>query len=208
MPEMLDIYDDNLTRTGTKARPAVHRDGDWHRVFHCRVIFRDDDGRDWMIYQKRGADVATFPGLFDTSAAGHYEAGETVEDGLRELREELGLTPAFSELIPAGKRVSMMQSGAVIDREVADVFFYVCNQPLSAYAYSPDEVAGLIALNVSDGLELFTGQRDTLQVPAAGLGSKTVIVRRSDFVPAFDHYHEKALLLARRCLNHEAYLFI
>jgi hypothetical protein len=161
-----------------------------------------------VIFQKRGKNASTFPGYLDTSAAGHYEAGEVPRDGLRELREELGLTPAFNNLIPAGRRISVKQYENLTDREIADVFVYICNQPLSAYDYAQDEIAGLIAINITRGLELLTGQRDTLQVPATGLNNDTVVIQRSDFIPTPDNYFERALLLARRCLNHETYLFI
>src|SRR5215510_7041074 len=103
MAEIFDIYDENMRHIGTKERSAVHRDGDWHKTFHAWVIFRDERG-DWVLLQKRSADKDTFPNLLDISAAGHYSAGETMQDGLRELHEELGLTEAkFEDLIPLGQ---------------------------------------------------------------------------------------------------------
>jgi isopentenyldiphosphate isomerase len=201
MPEQLDIYDDALQHLGTKPRPAVHRDGDWHRVFHAWVIYRDATHGAGVILQKRATTKATFPDYLDVSAAGHYAAGETVRDGVRELHEELGVAITFDALIPAGRRVSMARYGDLIDREVADVFFCVHQQALSDYAYQRDEVAGLVAVPIDDGLRLWGRDVDAINVPAVGLGTTTVTVSREDFIPTLDHYFYKVLLLAHRCLD-------
>lgn len=208
MTELLDIYDDNLNHIGVKARPDVHRDGDWHCVFHCWVIYRDDTGQDWVIVQKRAANKVTFPNYLDVSAAGHYEAGETISDGVRELQEELGLRVAFDQLIPAGRRVSTAVYDELIDREVADVFLHICDHPLQDYAYQKEELAGLVAINVADGLAMFTGDCEVIQAPAVGLGVKTISVSPADFIPVPDHYFHKVLVLARRCLDGEKHLLI
>ena len=95
MAELLDIFDENLRHLGVKERTAVHRDGDWHRVFHCWVIYRDAAGCDFMVLQKRGPDKDIFPNALDVSVGGHYEAGESMAEGVREVREELGIEVAF-----------------------------------------------------------------------------------------------------------------
>src|SRR5690606_26203377 len=144
---MLDIYDENMTHLGTKSRDDVHRDGDWHKVFHCWVIYRDEAGQDWVILQKRAPDKDTFPNYLDISAAGHYSVGETIQEAMRELEEELGLFSKFEDLIPLGVRIGIAKYGSLIDRQFADVFLYECNQPLQDYKYQQDEISGLIALN-------------------------------------------------------------
>lgn len=208
MVELLDIYDDSLTKIGIKARPAVHRDGDWHCVFHCWVIYRDENAQYWVIVQKRASTKATFPNYLDVSAAGHYEAGETMQEGVREVQEELGLTVNFDDLIPVGKRISFARYGELIDREIADVFLYICDQPLANYHYQKEELAGLVAVNVEAGLRLFSGEVDIITVPAVGLSADKISITRNDFIPTPDDYFYKTLILARRCLNGEKHLRI
>ena len=104
MTEMLDIYDELNRYLGVKERASVHRDGDWHRVFHCWVVWRDAQGSDWLLLQRRGAHKPTFPLHLAVTVGGHYQAGESVEDGLREVREELGVYLPFAALIPCGRR--------------------------------------------------------------------------------------------------------
>ncbi|MEQ8677518.1 MAG: NUDIX domain-containing protein [Aggregatilineales bacterium] len=208
MVELLDIYDDSLTKIGVKARPDVHRDGDWHCVFHCWVIYRDENAQDWVIVQKRAPNKATFPNYLDVSAAGHYEAGETMQDGIREVQEELGLILTFDDLVHVGKRVSFARYGALIDREIADVFFYICDQPLTDYHYQHEELAGLVAVNIDTGLRLFSDEVETISAPAVGLETDEISISRKDFIPTPDEYFYKTLILARRCLNGEKHLLI
>lgn len=208
MTELLDIYDENMIHLGTKPRSEVHRDGDWHKVFHCWVIYRDDDGKDWVILQKRAPDKDTFPNYLDISAAGHYSAGETIQEAMRELEEELGLFPKFGDLFPVGVRVGVAKYKSLIDRQFADVFLYVCDQSLEDYKYQKDEISGLIALNIEEGLQLFTGQIDSIVVPAVGYEENNINITLDDFIPVHDHYMEKIFLLATRCLNGEKQLFI
>jgi isopentenyldiphosphate isomerase len=208
MPELFDIYDENLKHIGVKPRSEVHRDGDWHKVFHCWVIYRDENAQDWMIIQKRAADKDTYPNLLDVSAAGHYEAGETVQDGLRELEEELGLKARFDDLIFVGRRVGIAKDDKIIDRQIAEVFLYICDQPLADYRYQKEELAGLVAINIDDGIKLFSGEVDSINVPAVGLGQDTINISTDDFVQTKDNYFFKAMILARRCLAGEKYLLI
>lgn len=208
MAEIFDIYDEKMNHIGTKERSAVHRDGDWHKTFHAWVIFRNEQG-DWIILQKRGANADTFPNLLDISAAGHYAAGETVEDGVRELHEELGLSEAsFQDLIPLGQRRSVARYDDIFDSQVSDVFFYICDKPLNEYRYQTSELAGLIALPVQAGLQLIRGEIESLEVPAVGYASDTIRLTLSDFIRTDDQYMEKILLLAPRCLNGERELSI
>jgi isopentenyldiphosphate isomerase len=208
MAEIFDIYDENMQHIGTKERSSVHRDGDWHKTFHAWVIFRNEKG-DWVVLQKRSADKDTFPNLLDISAAGHYAAGERMQDGVRELHEELGLTEAkFEDLISLGQRKSVAKYDGVFDSQVSDVFFYVCNKPLNEYRYQTSELAGLIALPVKEGLQLFRGEIDCLEVPAVGYVTDTIVLSRKDFIPTEDEYMEKILLLAPRCLDGESNLSI
>jgi isopentenyldiphosphate isomerase len=206
--EILDIYDENLTWLGTKERGAVHRDGDWHCVFQCWVIYRDAEGRDWIVLQRRGADKEFFPNLLDVSAAGHYSAGETMRDGVREVREELGIDVAYEALIPLGRRVGIARQGDRIDHEIADVFFYICDKPLHEYHYQQEEVDGLVAFDVDDGLAMYAGERESIEAQAVGFEQDIITITPADFVPTHDDCMYKVLILAKRCLNGEKHLVI
>ncbi|HUN05533.1 MAG TPA: NUDIX domain-containing protein [Aggregatilineales bacterium] len=208
MVEMLDIYDENLRHLGVKDRDAVHRDGDWHRVFHCWVIYRDPVEGDVLVVQRRGALKKTFPNYLDVTAAGHFTAGETMRDGVREVQEELGIKVHFEDLIPLGRRLDVARYGELIDREFTDCFLCIYRQPISAYQVQRSEVAGLVAVPIDAAIDLCEGRRASLTCQAAGLESPTLKVTLDDFVPRVDAYLYKVLLLAKRCLNGERSLAV
>jgi isopentenyldiphosphate isomerase len=206
--ELFDIYDEDLNHIGIKSREDVHRDGDWHMGFHCWVIGRDDKGECFVILQKRAPDKDTFPDKIDISAAGHLEAGETVEDGQRELQEELGLVVPFDDLVSLGRRVSIKKYKTLTDCEIVNVFLYECNQPLNAYNYQAEEISGLVKLSIDDGLRLFSGEVDRLTVDAVGLGQDKIEITTNDFVPSIDNYGYKIMVLAKRYFAGEQHLLI
>lgn len=206
--ELFDIYDEDMNHIGIKPRNEVHRDGDWHQVFHCWVIGIDPDGLTFMVLQKRAPNKKIFPNMLDISAAGHLSAGETVADGVRELEEELGLAVTLDDLIPIGRRVSAKKYNGLIDCEVANVFLLECNQPLAQYNYQADEISGLVKLPIDDGLRLFSGEVDQVIAEAVGLKGETVQVTLDDFIPSLDHYGFKAFILAKRYFDGEKHLLI
>jgi isopentenyldiphosphate isomerase len=208
MTELLDIYDDQLNKIGIKERGAVHRDGDWHRVFQCWVAYRDASGRDFLVVQRRGPDTEVFPNYLDITAAGHYQAGETIREGVREIREELGIDVDFDDLIPLGIRIGMARYKDLIDHQFADVFLLIHDQDISTYAYQVEEVAGLVALPVDEGLELCAGERDAVEAQAVGAQNGLVQIGRDDFIPTIDDCLYKVLILAKRALNGEKHLRI
>lgn len=208
MTEILDIYDEDLKWLGTKERLAVHQDGDWHKVFHCWIAYRDADGCDYLVMQRRGPNTQTFPNMLDITAAGHYQAGETPRDGVREVREELGIEVAFEDLIPLGVHISVGRYKGLIDRQFADVFLYIHNQDIADYHYQVEEVAGLVVLPVDEGLAMFAGERESMMVRAVGVQNGEVNITPSDFIDTLDSYTYKMLILAKRALNDEKHLRI
>ena len=71
-----------------RERGEVHRLGLMHRACHI-VLF---NSARQVFVQLRSRHKDTNPGLWDTSAAGHVEAGESYEHcAARELAEELGV---------------------------------------------------------------------------------------------------------------------
>ena len=208
MTELFDIYDENLKHIGVKPREAVHRDGDWHQVFHCWVVGRDQSGEPFVILQKRSANQDLWPNKLDISAAGHLQAGETVREGIRELEEELGLRVDYDDLIPVGRRVGIGKYKGLVDCQICNVFLYECGDSLAAYSYQKEEVLGLVKLPIDDGLSLFSGKVDRVIADAVGLEAEQIPVTLADFIPAIDRYVFRALILARRYFRGELYLWI
>ena len=90
--EILDIVDKEGRPTGqTIERSKAHRIGAWHRCASVWII-RQKTGKWQVLLQKRSANKDSYPGCFDSSSAGHIDAGdEPLETIIRELEEELGI---------------------------------------------------------------------------------------------------------------------
>jgi len=218
--ELLDIYDACGRPLGVaKPRSQVHRDGDWHKTFHCWIIYHDDSGEETILFQQRGSGVELWPNRLDITAAGHYRAGETLASGgIREIEEELGLTVSAQQLTPAGIHVNVDEFvPGRKNHEFHEVYFFVHRQELSAYRPDPQEVAGLAPLACRDVLRLFAGEVET--VGASGIffcqeettakwRNADITVSVGDFVPSQDQYIQRVALCAQRILRGEPYIWI
>ncbi|WP_051041723.1 NUDIX hydrolase [Planococcus halocryophilus] len=121
--EKLRIYDEHRVAQDIASRQTIHEQGYWYETFHCWVISREDE-KDMIYLQLRSEDKKDFPGLFDITAAGHLLADETVKDGVREVREELGLKVSFNELISLGTIKDQLAIGGFLDNEHCHCFLY------------------------------------------------------------------------------------
>ena len=89
--ELFDVVDDGNEIIGRDTRANVHRLGLKHRAAHVLVF--DRAGK--LFLQKRSLAKDTGAGQWDSSAAGHLDAGEGYDAAIvRELEEELGINVA------------------------------------------------------------------------------------------------------------------
>lgn len=97
--ELLDVVDEYGCPTGQKiGRSIAHSEGIRHRTAHVWIVRRTDEGTE-VLLQKRSMNKDSFPGRYDTSSAGHIQAGaEPKESAIRELREELGIIAGPEDL--------------------------------------------------------------------------------------------------------------
>ena len=74
--EIFDIVDENGNPIGeTVSRAKAHEDGIRHRTAHIWVV-REVNGEAEVLLQKRSLNKDSFPGKYDTSSAGHIQAGD------------------------------------------------------------------------------------------------------------------------------------
>ena len=128
--EMLDVCNEEGFPTGEiVSRQDAHRDGILHRTAHVWVIRKSAKGYD-VLLQKRSMVKDSYPGLYDTSSAGHIPAGdEPLTSAIRELKEELGIEAEPADLSYAGMfriRYEMEFHGKMFrDNEVTRSFVYM-----------------------------------------------------------------------------------
>ena len=82
MVEWLDIVDENDTVVGKAPRDQIHRENHRHRSAH--IVLFNSQGQ--VFVQLRSMNKDNSAGLWDTSAAGHVDSGESYEQcAVREL---------------------------------------------------------------------------------------------------------------------------
>lgn len=173
--EYLDIVDESGTPTGkTIARSIAHRDGILHRTAHVWVV-RESEGRTEILLQKRSEEKESFPGMFDTSSAGHIPAGEEpIPSALRELEEELGIKAMAAQLHYAGtfriRYEKVFHGGLFRDNEVTSVFVYSRPVDIGALVLQTSEVSEVRWFDLEKVWnEIQSGDRSRFCVPTAGL---------------------------------------
>lgn len=161
--EYLDIFDDEMNLIGLAPRAEVHKNGYWHLAFQCWFMRKDGDKK-YVIFQKRCYSKDTYPNLFDTSSAGHLSSGESIEDGVRELREELGIEVKYNELIPIGIIKQMKEEKEFMDYQFAYLYLYESNIPIKEYRIQKEEITALVEMDIESMKSLIEGNVNSVKV--------------------------------------------
>jgi 16S rRNA (adenine1518-N6/adenine1519-N6)-dimethyltransferase len=126
--EMFDVVDENNVVIGQQPRGKVHAEGLRHRAVHVFVLNKHGD----IYLQKRSHLKDVHPLVWDSSAAGHLDVGESYADcAVRELAEEIGVTVSSTTKVaevPATERTGM----EFVELHLA--------QHDGAIRYAPDEI--------------------------------------------------------------------
>ncbi|MGZ4993603.1 MAG: NUDIX hydrolase [Methylobacter sp.] len=126
--ELLSVVDEYDRVIDTGARYIIHATGLRHRAVHILVF--NEQGL--LFLQKRSMKKDLNGGLWDTSAAGHVDAGEDYDaSAVREIGEELGITESVLEplfKLPATEATGM---------EFTQVYRCIHNGPFNL---APDEI--------------------------------------------------------------------
>lgn len=129
--EIFDVCNEHDEVIGQNTRPEVHRLGLRHRAVHVLVF----NSRGEVFLQKRSMKKDTFPGAWDSSAAGHLDSGEDYDQcAVREMREELGIV---AEKTP--ERLFKIAARAETGQEHVWVYKYQCDGP---FCLHPEEIEG------------------------------------------------------------------
>ena len=172
--EYFDIVDEYGVPTGeTVSREEAHREGIRHRTAHVWIVKETDRGYS-VLLQKRSQDKDSFPGMYDTSSAGHIPAGdEPLYSALRELKEELGIEAAPGQLSYAGMfRIQYEKEfhGHIFrDNEVASVYVYQEPVEIASLTLQESEVSEVCWFDLDEVWHEIRTDRSRFCVPTGGL---------------------------------------
>ncbi len=174
--EQIDIFDETFQPLPNSpvTIDEVHQKGLWHQTFACWLVNKETGT---VYLQLRGPKNRVGANTFDATASGHLAAGETPQDGFRELREEVGDIP-YDTPVYWGVNRSFFQKENYINREFCHVFIVPTAATLADFTPEAGEVSGLFACSVTDALDLFLNKREAITL--TGL-NETRAVSARDF---------------------------
>ncbi|MGB3681646.1 MAG: NUDIX domain-containing protein [Rubrobacteraceae bacterium] len=197
MDEKIDALNESGEPTGEVVwKSEAHRQGIWHRCFHCWVSGANASGP-YLLVQRRAATKSTWPGRLDVSAAGHLGAGETPLDARRELEEELGLRVGPESLVPLGTRKIEQKISQGCDREFHEVFLLQDDTPPDNLRLQEEEVESVLALGLDEADALCNGETVAVE-EWNGRRYVSAEVSAGNFVPNDDGYLSTIVQAARR----------
>lgn len=196
--ENLTIFNEQYIKIGKASREEAHKKGYWHETFHCWLVSRDKD-KIYLLFQLRSAVKKDYPNLLDITAAGHILDNESIDDGVREVKEEIGLALSFQDLIKLGVFKYSIIQGDLIDRELANVFLYENEYRPEEFLLQKEEVAGLFKAELNCYSDLLSGIKDEIYMEGFILTDQgeTCYEKRSvglkHFVPHEGSYYEMVI---------------
>lgn len=154
--EYIDIVTADGAPTGKVAlKDEAHQNGWYHNTIHLWLYTKHGE----ILLQQRSHKKSIFPLLWDVSAAGHIDAGESIEAAaIRETHEELGLNLKPNQLTKIGihKHMSLYNDGTIKDYEFHHVFLAKLTQDISTLIPQPEEVEAIKLVTIKSFLELLS----------------------------------------------------
>ncbi|WP_246056008.1 NUDIX hydrolase [Alteribacter natronophilus] len=195
--EILKTFNEKHEQTGTAPREEVHRKGFWHETFHCWFVAKEKEDIG-LYFQMRSSEKKDYPSLLDITAAGHLLADESVRDGVREVKEETGVSVSMDDLISLGV-IRLTDPGirrGFSDNEFAHTFLYKYTGGTDRLVPQQGEVDGFYRVSLDEVEALFEGKQETalLQCCSVPAGPDKE-ASADDFLP---HGHQYYLNLVKK----------
>lgn len=192
--ELIDIFNENHKYLGVCEKELAHKLGLWHEVFNGIIVNKENKSIIFQIKNAKHNQVHDMDKI-DISVGGHYQAGEKIEDGIREIKEESGIEIDFRDLVYLGERqVSTIVKEDYIVREFQKIFIVPYNGSITNLKCQDDEVNGFIEFEIDNCIDLFL--KNKTSIIGVDNNQKNVEVTLKNFVESYLNGDELYLRLA------------
>jgi len=194
--ELLKVFDREHKQIGVETREKIHKLGLWHETFQCWFLTKQE-GIDYVYLQLRSDLKKDYPALLDITAAGHLLAHETVFDGIREVKEELGIDVLLEELYSLGVMIYSVTTDELVDNELAHVFLYNCTLEWEQFTLQAEEVSGIVRVELAQFVRLWQGALKEIEIIGFKVEEDGIrraihqMVEKNSFVPHEQSYYEE-----------------
>ncbi len=199
--ETIDIFDQNHNYLGTCDKKRAHEKGLWHQVFSCLFI-NSQKNTVYFQYKNNTHNELSTLNKVDISVGGHLQAGETIADGVREIKEESSLVVNYNDLINVGLRIinKKIKENFII-KEFAYLHIYDNEFELEKLKSIDDEVLYFIEFDINKIIDFLNGKKEYIygKTPT-GLQKFT----KESFIYEYckdDKLYLNYLLLAQKIIN-------
>lgn len=203
--ELLKIFDEDRNEIGTATRSDAHLKGLWHETFHCWFVEKHA-GEDYIYLQIRSHLKKDYPNLLDITAAGHLLASESVQDGIREVQEELGVPIEWKEVVSLGIVKNEIYQKDLIDKEYSHIFIFENTLPMEDFRLQTEEVSGIVRARFSDFESFYKNEVKEISIEGYeynSMGERLTVkqnVGMDRFVPHQESYSLKIVKLIKEYL--------
>ncbi|MBR5129975.1 MAG: NUDIX domain-containing protein [Alphaproteobacteria bacterium] len=153
--EQIDFFDDSFNYVGHTSIDEIHQKGLWHQTFACWLY---NPCKKVIYLQLRGPRNRIGANTFDASSSGHLSAGETKENGFRELYEELGVNIDIEQACYLGYFKNIAHLSNYTNNEFCHIYLVPTNNVISDFVFQDGEVSNVFELKIADIDDLFMGQ--------------------------------------------------
>lgn len=187
-----------------KTLEQAWNDEDWIGTFNLWIL--QNKPVPAIVYQQRSPKSKWAPSKLDVTAGGHYEAGEKISQGLREVKEELDKNYKFKDISFLGRKINVSpDTTARMRNNVVDIFMVIDNSPLNSYTLEKAEVHAICICPINELIK--THKQRGYSFHAEGLTSEgkkvSIKVNKNIFPYNWDDYHFKIALLADKFIKGE-----
>ncbi len=154
--EFIDIFDENENLLGYCEKEYAHKLGFFHKVFGCLIY---NNKKNKVFFQIKNPNHNKKP-LLEITAGGHLMSGETLENGVREIKEETGFVVDYKKLVFIEKRTckKVISENYQINEFQ---YFYLLDFNIKVEDfknYDSEEIIGFVELDIYELLKLLKGK--------------------------------------------------
>lgn len=195
--------------TGTvKQLSRAIQDGDWVGSINVWLYTRSPEPS--IIYQLRSPNKSWEPNKLDVAVGGRYNAGERGLDGLRELREELGIDIPRSDCQYFSRKLNVSRDvHGNENRWLMTIYLAEYKGDIQDMVPQEDEVYGVFQVPIRPLLDVFQGRLESFDVTGIDAHKQPLnyTVTADSFPYNFDDYQQQmAKFIALKLGVDDAYL--
>ena len=182
--EFIDIYDEKGNLLGYCEKTQAHKLGYWHKVFGC-LIYNSKKNKVFLQLKNPNHNKVNKAPLLEITAGGHLLSGETVKNGVREIKEETGLDIQYDKLTFVEERTcnkTVSKNYKIKEFQ----YFYIADLNIDVTDlrnYDQEEVIGFVETDVHDLLKLLNNK--TKRIKGKRENGKNINITIIDLDKAF-----------------------